>query len=63
MWNYFVPCLLSMTIKAQVPSAASSVKLKGSKFKSHKQKTFHIQHAYKEVTATDCQRDRGCKEA
>lgn len=51
-----------MTIKAQVPGAASSVKLKGSKFKSHKQKAFYIQQAYKEFTTTDCQRGHGCTE-
>lgn len=52
-----------MTIKAQVLSAAGSVKLKGSKFKSHKQKAFYIQHIYKEFTTTDCNRGHGCKEA
>lgn len=63
MWNYFVPYPLSMTIKGQIPSAASSVKLKGSKLKSHKQKAFYIQHAYKEFTPTDCHRGHGCKKA
>lgn len=63
MWNYFVPYLLSMTIKGQVPSPASSVKQKGSKFKSHKEKAFYMQHAHKEFTTTDCQRGHSCKKA
>lgn len=52
-----------MTVRAEVPSADSLVKLKGSRFNSHKQKAFYIQHAYKELTATDCHRGHGCKEA